>query len=390
MANVINVSGLTVDSQTDIITALTVAMQGIYGSDINVDSNSPDGQLINIYAQVASDILELLVDIYDTFSVAGAYGTVLDQRVAINGITRRQGTYTTTPVLITVNQALTLNGLDQTATPAFTVADDAGNQFSLLATNVFGGAGSASLTFRAVNVGLVEVTANTITNQVTTILGVTAVNNPTTSGTANGVNEETDAELRIRQTQSFALAATGPADAVEAALGAIPDVTDSFVVENVENTTVNTVPAHSIWCIVTGGTDAEIAQAIYAKKGVGCGMKGSSSFVITRPNGTSFTALWDASISQSLYIEFTINPKTIGQSFDIALLADQLAAELVYKLGQSPTVGDVVSAMQTLAPTAYLTDIGVSKDDVSFFDVVAPNTAQYYYTVDAANIHITQ
>lgn len=457
MANSLSAVGLTVDSQTEIVDALTLAMQEIYGSDINVDPNSPDGQLINIYAQVASDILELLVDVYETFSVTGAYGTILDQRVAINGITRREGTYTTTPVLVTVNQAITLYGLDQTVNDPFTVSDNAGNQFILATTHVFSASGFASLIFRAADIGLVEVTANSITNQVTTVLGVVSINNPlisilttgnttisnpvittiptttnmapgmtvtgtgipagakiltvdsatqitmdvdaTASGSAvsitvataavvNGVNEETDAQLRVRQTQSFALAATGPADAVEAALAAEPDVTDAYVLENVEDIEVNTIPAHSIWCIVTGGTDADIAQAIYAKKGIGCNMKGSSSYVIARPNGTSFTAMWDASLTQPLDIEFTINPRTPGVSFDTALLADGLAAALVYLLGQSPTVGDVVNAMLTLAPNAYLTAIGVSKNGSDFFDVVAPDTAQYYFTVATANITI--
>ncbi len=393
MPNTLSPVGLTVATVNEIVDALTADMQTIYGPDINVDPNSPDGQLINDYAQVAADMLELLVDVYNTFSLNAAYGVLLDQRVAIGGIARKQGTYTTTPVDVTANQALTLTGLDALISDpnaaVFTISDNAGNQFFLEATQVISGAGTSTFTFRAAVIGQVEVLPNTITNQVTTVLGITAVNNPTTAGTVTGVNEETDAQLKIRYTQSFALASTGPADAVEAALLAIPDVTDAFVVENVQDTTVNTVPAHAIWCIVTGGTAAEIAQAIYAKKGIGCDMKGSTSFVITRPNGTAFEAQWDGSIAQDLYIEFTINPITPGMSFDTTLLATQLAAALVYKLGQAPTVGNVVTAMLALAPTAYLTNIGVSKDGITFFDVIQPDTAQFYFVSAAARISIT-
>ncbi len=461
MVNSISPFGLTVNSVNDIVAELTLAMQEIYGDDINVDSNSPDGQLINIYAQVAADILELLVDVYNSFAVNSAYGTILDQRVALNGITRRQGTYTITPIVVVVNQALTLTGLDAlvsdpTAT-VFTIQDNAGNKFYLETTKVFSVAATEVLTFRAVDIGLVETTPNTITNQVTTVLGVVSVNNPTTSitttchthsGTAvldnipdttgmivgmdvtgpgilagtvilsidsgvqitvsqnstatatvtittniasviNGVNEETDTQLKIRHAQSFALASTGPADAVSAALLAIPDITDAYVVENVTDDTVNTVPAHAIWCIVTGGTDAEIAQAIYAKKGIGCDMKGSSTLTIGRPNGTVFTAKWDASITEPLYIQFTLNGIVAGTSFDTATIAERLAAALSYKLGQNPNVGDIVTAMQTIAPNGYLTAIGVSDDNISFFDVVTPTDAQHYFTVIAANIDIT-
>lgn len=391
MPNILDATGLTVDTVTEIVDAITLSMQDIYGADINVDQNSPDGQLINIFAQSSADNLQVLVDVFNSFTVEKAYGTLLDQRVAINGLTRQAGTYTYTNITVTVNQALTLTGLDalndDPNAQVFTVADAAGNQFYLAATHIFSVPGSTSLSFRAKDIGLVETTPNTITNQVTTVLGVTSVNNPAVA-TSVGVNEETDAQLKVRHGNSFALASTGPADAVEAALAAIPDVTDAFVVENDTNGTVNTVGAHSIWCIVTGGTDAEIAQAIYAKKGIGCGMKGSSSYTVTRPNGTGFTALWDASIAQPLYIEFTIQGRVSGTAFDADAIAAALAVALVYKLGQAPTIGDVITAMLTISPNAYLTAVGVSSNDSDFFDVVQPDTAQHYYTVAAADVHV--
>ncbi len=450
-------SGLTISSLPTLVAELTAAMQVIYGADINVDSNSPDGQLINAFCQTASDTLELIQSVYASFGFMSAYGTQLDERVAIMGIARHSGTYTTTPVLITVSRALTLYGLDQTARPVFTVADQSGNQFQLVATKVFAGIGSASLVFQAMSIGVVQVSANAITNQVTTVLGVASVNNPvvsvTTTGTTvsmspvitaipsttnmtagqeisgtnvpagstivsvdsatqitisanatgsgsgvtitagtaaviTGVAEETDTQLKVRAAQSFALAATGPADAVSAALLAYDDVTDAFVVENYTDGEVAGTAAHSIWCIVSGGTDAEIGQAIYAKKGVGCGMRGANSYTITRPNGTSFVAQWDDAIAEPLYISFTIRPRVAGQSFDTTLIAQQLAAALVYKLGQDPTVGDIVSAMAIIAPTSYQIDLGVSTDGISYLDVVTPTTAQYYFTVSAANILI--
>lgn len=388
MPNQLTAFGLQVKSATDILNDLIVGMQGIYGTDINVDSNSPDGQMLNLFAQSAADILQVLVDVYDGFAVDSAYGSILDQRVALNGIARKQGTYTTTPVSVTATVAVTIYGLDQTAQPMFTVQDNAGNQFFLNATHVFSGSGSASLTFRAVAIGQVEVLANTIVNIVTATLGISTVNNPSTSGTILGVNEETDAQLKVRHAQSFALASTGPADAISAALLALADVTDAYVVENVSDSPVGGVPAHGIWCIVAGGTASEIAQAIYAKKGIGCDMKGSTSLTIARPNGTDFTAKWDVAETEALYVQFTINGIVAGTSFDTALIANELAAALSYKLGQSANIGQVVSAMLTIAPNGYLTDIGVSTDNASFFDTVSPSDAQHYFQLLAANITV--
>lgn len=391
MASSLGPTGLTIDTLNTLVLNLTTALQAIYGTDINVASNSPDGQMINTYCQLAEDQLELLQSVCNSFGFMQAYGTVLDNRVAIMGISRKQGTFTTTPVLITVNRALTLFGLDQTAQPVFTLIDQTGNTWQLETTHVFSGAGNMTLTFQSVTIGAINATANTITQMVTTVLGVASVNNPVTSGTIIGVPEETDTQLKVRAVQSFALASTGPADSIEAALQATPDITDALVVENATGAVVATVPAHSIWAIVTGGTAADIGQAIYAKKAPGCGMKGSQSEVIMRPNGTTFTALWDTSIAQPLYIAFGILWRGSPTLTNATIIAD-LAAALTYKLGVQPSVGDIITAMATIAPTAIVlfgSNQGVSDDGVTYGSVADPTTPQYYFTVSPLNIVIT-
>lgn len=387
----ISASGLAIESKTNIIAWLVSQFQAIYGNDINVNSNSPDGQLINIFAQADIDLLELLLNAYNNFTVNTSYGARLDQLVALNGIARLQGTYTQAMVLVSVSQALTLPGMDQTTIPSFTVKDDAGNQFQLVTSHVFSVAGSATLTFQSVTIGLITTIANTITNIVTSTLGVTSVNNPSTASDVVGVNEETDAQLKIRHGQSFALAAIGMSDSLEAALRNIPDVIDAYVVENDTGATVNTIPANSIWTIVRGGTPLEIATAIYAKKSPGCGMNGSVTQAISRPNGQNFTAKWDVPISQPLYIAFSViwnGPQLLSGS----QIEANLANILVYKLGQNPSIGDVLVAMQSIAPTAIVTinsSQGVSSDNSSWHSVINPNDAQHYFAVSAANITVS-
>src|SRR5579872_1610275 len=144
MVSTIDQTGLTIEPNAQIVADLVLDYQNIYGSDISVSSNSPDGQLINIQAQMISDYLELLDSIYNSFSPANAFGTQLDQRVALNGIQRKQGTFTQAQVLVTFSAAVTLPGLDQTAVTPFTVADNSGNQFQLVTTHVAGGPGTAT------------------------------------------------------------------------------------------------------------------------------------------------------------------------------------------------------------------------------------------------------
>lgn len=394
MPNIVDANGLQVETLAAITASLTAAFQSIYGADINVGPNSPDGQLIGILAQNIADVLELLVQVYNSFSLESAFGTTLDQRMAMSGIARKQGTYTQAYVVVTVSQALNLVGqnaliLDPNA-QVFTVTDDAGNQFQLANSYSFVGAGSQSLLFKSVVIGQIQTLPNTITIIFTAQLGVISVNNPTTASDVQGLPEETDPQMKIRQANSYYLQAVGPADAIRAALLSVPDISDAYVVENDTNGTVDTVPAHSVWVIVNGGTAPEIAQVIYTKKAPGCGMKGSNSQIVVRPQGNSFTAYWDNALTQALTIRATLVPKIPGETFDLVADAKALADALIYKLGQSPNIGDVVVAMQVIEPNAILTTVNVSKDGgFTWEDVVSPNTAQYYFTVIAANIFLT-
>lgn len=391
MPNQVTITGLEIKTIDDIITDLTTAMQTIYGDDINVSQNSPDGQLINIFAQAAVDNLELLVDVYNSFSVELAYGTVLDQRVALNGLARIPGTYTITQVLITTDRALTLYGLDQLdidpTVSVFTVADDAGNQFYLEVTCVFVTAGAQELSFRAVTIGQVETTQNTITNQITTVLGVTAVNNPLVA-TSIGVNEETDAQLKVRHAQMFKLASYGPADAVRAAMLQVDGVVDAYVVENDTGSTVNGVVAHSIWCIVNGGSSADVAQAIYSKKAPGCNLNGAITETVTRPQGNSIAIKFDRAVTEDLYIQFSLVAVYTGAAWDEDDIKTQLVEMLTYRLNQAATIGDVVRALQTIVPQAYAVSIGVSDDGMSYQDNINPTSAKYYFVLDTARIDI--
>ena len=390
MPNQIDGGGLQVKTISEVVADLTTSLKAVYGDDINVEQNSPDGQNINIFGQAVVDVLELLLVVYNTFSVPDAFGVILDQRVALNGLARRAGTFTTTPVDITVDQALTLFGLDQSDEPVYAVKDDDENIFLLVATTALGGAGTSTLTFRAEDIGQVEVVINTIVNQSTTVLGVTVVNNPTVTGVVKGEDEETDSQLKIRHARSFYLASISPTDSIEAALLAVENVIDAIVIENDTDATVDGTPAHSIWSIVRGDAalDADIAFAIYAKKNPGCGMRGAVSDSVVRPNGTTFVAKWDIGVTEALHIEFGIIPRVAGESFDEENIKLLLSQTLSYRLNQIATIGDVVNAMADIAPNAILTTPGVGDDGITFGDTVSPTDASFYFEVDPANIDI--
>jgi uncharacterized phage protein gp47/JayE len=303
MPNLLDATGLQVKTRAELVDEFTANYQAIYGADITLSSDSPDGQMMNIYIQSILDVQDLLVEIYSSFDPDNAVGVTLDQRVAINGIQRQAGTYTVTPVTVVVSQALNLYGLDQDVQDVFTVSDNAGVHWQLVTTQLGVVIGTHEFDFRAAEPGAVLTTPNTITAPITIVLGVVSVNNPTTYSSL-GINEETDGVLKLRRQKAVSLASQGYLSALQAALENINGVTSAYIYENTTGLTdTDGIPGHSIWVIVAGSADdAEIGEAIYVKRNAGCGMYGASSATITQVDGSPFIVYWDAVVDQNLFV----------------------------------------------------------------------------------------
>lgn len=322
MPNQITAAGIQVSTRDELLTYFTTALKAIYGNDINLDQDSPDGQSLNINIQAILDLEDLLVQICNGFDPDNAIGRILDQRVAINGIQRQAGTFTQTFITLVISQALTLYGRDQSAQPVYTVSDNAGNQFELVNTASPSVAGTYAYLFQAKNPGAVLTVPNTITIPVTVVLGVTSINNPT-SYLVLGINEETDFALKVRRQRSVALPSQGYLAGLYAALYNIPGLTFAYIQENnTGSTDADGVPGHSIWVIVAGSaSNAEIANAIYTKRNAGCGLyniSGIPNYEVVQVDGSQFPVYWDTVLSVPLYLTFTalsidgVNPSGIA------------------------------------------------------------------------------
>ena len=387
-------TGLTTKTLTEIVDELEVDYKDIYGDDINLDQNSPDGQIVNIQGQEGVDTRELLTSINNGFDPDQAEGRVLDQRVALNNITRNGGTFTLVPVEITVDQALNLVGLDDqsdelnpTVSNLYTVKDDAGNEFYLLASQTIVGAGTAAYSFRAADIGDVQVLVNTITTPVTVIAGVTNINN-TAGASSQGVDEESDADLKVRRRASTSISAIGYLDAIEAALRDLDNVVTALVLENDTNVTDGDgTPAHTIWCIVEGGDNTEIGTVIYAKKSSGSGMRGAVEVEITRPNGTLFTSKFDRPIDEDLYIRF--NLVLPGGVVDTANIKELIVENITWGVS-ADAVGSIVTAyVQSLNVNYQISAMEVSNDGASWFEVEQTTLPVNRFVNDITRITIT-
>lgn len=383
-------TGLITATQAELISYYSELYKEIYGNDINLDQDSPDGQWMMIQIQASLDLLDLVNQVYNSMDPDLAVGNVLDQRVAINGIQRQAGTHTVTNISLVASQPLNLYGLDQTVFPPYTVADNQGNKWILVESYVVSSPGTIVLAFQAELPGAVLSVPNTITVPVSIVLGITAINNPTTY-TSLGLNEESDAELRIRRQKSVSLSSQGYLAGLIAALENLTGMAFVAVYENVTGSTDGDgIPSHSIWVIVSGtATDAAIANAIYTKRNAGCGMKGDETFNIAQVDGSNFTIRWDVVAPEDLYIKFTATSLDGVNPPNIAAIREGLVTSFVPGVHEQVNINDLATAVQAIDNNTLVTSAGFSTSSGgAYTNTLTPTTKDKQFVVSEANIII--
>lgn len=261
----IDASGYHYPSYADIRNDIIEQFKHIYGQDIYLENDSQDYQMISIFALKIYDAFQAVELDYNNRSPKTAIGTGLDALVKINGITRKKASYSSVMVTIT--------GDPNTQIIGGKVKDLADNQWTLPYRVVIPETGTIKVSAVCQTIGAISAPVGAVCKIMTPTKGWIAVTNENQATLGQPI--ETDAQLRARQTISVANPAQTVLESTKGAIAAIEGVTRYVVLENDTNIAdSNGIPGHSICAIVEGGADADIARAIYLRKGPGCGTHG--------------------------------------------------------------------------------------------------------------------
>lgn len=272
--------GLHISTYNDILEHLISSMKQIYGDDIYLDNSSPDYQMLSIFALVQSDTLQAMVYAYNARSPETAIGTSLDSVVKLNGIKRKAASHSTCEVKITGTPfTQILNGA---------VRDRAGLIWDLPSSVIVDSGGVTYTVATCREPGAVSALAGDLNEIDTPTYGWISVENEVAAVLGN--EEETDAQLRERQTISTANPSQTMLAGTKGAIAALKNVSRFAVYENDTNTADVTtdnphgLPAHSVTCVVEGGTNEDVAEAIFLHKGIGCYTHGDVEVEYTDQN----------------------------------------------------------------------------------------------------------
>lgn len=276
-------TGLQVPQESAILAGVLADYNEAFGGDMNPALETPQGQLASSTAAIIAAAYASFARIVNQMNPDTADGVYQDALARIYFIDRTAGAPTAVQCLCTGNF--------NTVIPVGAEAQDtSGNRYICTQAGVIPVSGNITLSFANVLDGPIPCPADTLNIIYRAIPGWDSINNPAPGVLGRLV--ETRAEFEFRRENSVALNAHGSKESIYAAVFDVEDVLDVFVTENVTDTVVNYGPtnyplaAHSVYVGVVGGAAADIANAIYTKKDLGCNMNGNTTVIV---KDTSYT-----------------------------------------------------------------------------------------------------
>jgi hypothetical protein len=282
----VTATGLTVPAYPSILNDNLQAFLNIYGANQYVAPDSAIYQLLSIISLKQSDTMQAAQLAYNQSSPQTAVGAGLDRQVKMNGLAREAFTFSTVLLNLAGTSGTTItNGFAQ---------DQNGNLWSLPATVMFPLSGLISVTATCTTPGSIAAEPGTINIINTPTAGWSTVTNPTAAIVGDAV--EADSSLRARQAVSVALPSLTPVASTIAAILAAKGVirvapgypTPGGPGSSIENPTGGVDswgnPAHSISMVVQCTNTLTVAEAIYAKKTIGCFTNGTTTVPVVDSN----------------------------------------------------------------------------------------------------------
>jgi len=279
----------------------------------------------------------------------------------------------------------------------YKVKDLTGQEWETESENVLPLGGPSVISVVASEWGAVEAPPNTITEQLTIVLGVVSVTNPLVATIGN--DEETEAQVRLRRKKSLENPAFSTLGAITSKLIGLDGVLDVAPYENETDTydAVKDINPHTIWFVVNGGDVAEIIENISIQKTAGCDIKGliSGQFIeeYVRQDGSTRTYIhcadFDRPVDVPVYVKANARRRVVGESVDTNAIESSIAARSFF-------IADHLQANELyqegyLAGSNYvLYDLLISLDDIVYIDEELFSGFGGLFSLDVANITVTE
>lgn len=342
--------GVEIDNFDEIYKRLVEQFRAIYGQDVNLDSDTPDGQLLGLFTQELTDIHQAVTFIVQMLDPYQAIGNWLEQRAMYAGVVRMRSSYSYVDDVI-------LTGTPKTNIPVDSIfIDQNKNKWITLDRVELNDLGSARVKIRSELAGVCDLKKLEKLEQSTVILGLKEIT--VNSASYGGADEESDADLVKRFMRSHAINNEEDQSGIQAKLINLSGVTKCVVYENFTTVTDEKgVPGHSMNAVVLGGDHQEIIEVLTKSKKGGCGFFGKVDGK-TYYKDAKRKASYDRPDKIDVSVSLTISRYEAFQDIDIDTIKENLKL-IDFRIGESVYASRIVSSIN-LTDGFYITELKVN------------------------------
>lgn len=281
--------------------------------DINTAPETPQGQIIDAETLAITQKDAELAFLANMFNPKTARGIWQDALAEIYFIKRKKAVNSRCYCVLTG-----LNGtVIEKGSKIQSSAD--GTYWNLLETVTINNNSSVTALFECGSEGAVIASPNTLTKIITTVVGWDTVNN--LQAAIVGSLEESQQAFEKRRYDSVALNSVGTTASVFSRVNQIDDVVGCYVVDN--KTNVNKIiddyllKPHSIYVAVIGGSNQDIAEAIYRSLSAGCDYNGNTQITVVDPHTHAKEKVtFMRPTQQNVYIKVNVFDKDLPDDYE--------------------------------------------------------------------------
>lgn len=375
-------AGLEIPTVEELIEGFVEDQRSEIDPLLDVDAESPVGQLNGIVASALREAYEAIAVAYSAIDPDASEGDPLEVLSAITGTQRAAASPSrfsgVRKIRVELDASVTLAaGATCEVFGAPTI------RFVTTEAVTSTTAGWYFVSATCTQTGPIDVAPNALSVITTPVAGWLAVDNPT--GPVIGTNVDTDAELRDRRERELRALGSSPADAIAARVAAIEQdgerpVLSCQVFANTSSVTDSLgIPPHSIEALVWDGLDEDadddvIAQTIWDAKAAGIGAFGSSSGTATDRNGVEHVVRFSRPTLREASATCTVTVRTVNATtaFRDALRAIVVEAIDDIPPGAVPTGGSIRHSRLGAALLEQSNVIGVDSMIVYFAGETPP------------------
>lgn len=368
-------TGVIVPDTADLRSEVEAEWRSALGTDVPLTPETPQGVMITAEVESRDAQVRFNAEQANQINPDIAGGIWLDGLWALTRGKRRGATRSR---LVGVQFA----GIPGTIIPGGSLANDSasGARFRTLVNITLGATGQASGTMEAVEAGPVAVSIGGLSEVASSVLGWETIYNPSPAEVGQAV--ESDVSSRRRRRQTLALQSVGMVESIISRLYDVDGVRSLSFRENITGSPIVidgiTLVGHSIYACVDGGTDDDVARALFESKAVGPDYNGSLTVsVLESSSGQSYAVKFSRAVERTFRARVTVksSPLDVMSIIPDAItryVNGEIDGDSGLTVNKDLSSFELAGAVNQAEPRIFVTLVETSEDGISWSSGVVP------------------